>query len=299
MKAVVTGAGGFIGSNLVSHLLKEGYEVIAISESSPPSSVQESKKCHYIKKNFMDVEWGEIGKADVLFHYASITDTLIEDRKRMFEVNVHAAEDLFKKALNSCCNNIVYASSMAVYGNTPLPLTEFKRVRPLNAYGQSKAALEERAVLLSEESPQSHIIGLRYSNVYGPSESGKGKMASMIYQFAMQMQKGNPRLFEFGEQQRDFLYVRDAVRAAILASKSFYSGVVNCGSGKGTTFNQLVSYLNEVMGTSRQPEYIPNPNRQGYQSNVVLDMSLAKKVLGFNPKFSIKEGIKEYYSLGF
>jgi ADP-L-glycero-D-manno-heptose 6-epimerase len=296
MKALVTGASGFIGANLVKLLINENYNVIAVSRNLP--NHKNIKNCKLIEKNFSDIKFEDMEKIDVLFHFAAITDTTLYDQKKMFEANVYTAERLFRDALRNSCNNIVYASSIAVYGNESLPLIETKTTEPLNVYGRSKKELEEIVGCLLKEYDNSKIIGLRYSNVYGPGESHKGKSSSMIYQCAQQMKTGNPKLFEFGEQQRDFLFIDDAVRAALLASKSSFKGVVNCGSGKGTTFNSIVKHLNDAMGMNKKPDYIFNPYIEQYQNNIVLDMTLANKSIPFSSEISIEEGIKLYHKSG-
>ena len=143
------------------------------------------------------------------------------------------------------------------------------------------------------------MVGLRYCNVYGPGESHKGTRASMVYQLARQMRERNPRLFKNGEQLRDYIYVKDVVEANMLAAKAKSSCVVNCGSGRATSFNDLVKLLNGFFGTSRSPEYIDNPYEASYQNHTECDMSLAKERLGFAPKFTIKSGIGDYVKSGF
>jgi ADP-L-glycero-D-manno-heptose 6-epimerase len=113
------------------------------------------------------------------------------------------------------------------------------------------------------------------------------------------MQKGNPKLFKWGEQRRDYAYVKDVVRANLLAADAKESGIVLCGSGKATSFNDLVAILNKTLGTNRVPEYIDNPYGAGYQSYTECDMTLAKEKLGFVPEFDIEKGIKDYYDSGF
>jgi ADP-L-glycero-D-manno-heptose 6-epimerase len=142
-----------------------------------------------------------------------------------------------------------------------------------------------------------HIVGLRYFNVFGPREAFKGRPASMIYHLARQMKDGKrPRIFKMGEQKRDHIYVKDVVNATIMAaSDSAKSGVYNVGTGIGTSFNELVRVLNEVLGTDLMPEYFDNPyDDETYQSDTQADMSNAFEGLGFKAEYSIKDGVSEY-----
>jgi ADP-L-glycero-D-manno-heptose 6-epimerase len=150
---------------------------------------------------------------------------------------------------------------------------------------------------LAQQFPQVKIVGLRYCNIYGPRENHKGKSANMIYQLAQQMKKGNPRLFEFGEQKRDQIYVEDIVRANIAALDAKKSCVVNCGTGKAVNFNEIIKVLNDVTGLNRKIEYIANPY-PFFQNHTECDMILAREMLGFEAKIGIEEGIKKYFDSG-
>ena len=245
--------------------------------------------------DFAHLDWRKIGKIDVLFHKAAITDTTVLDRNLMFKINLEDSKKLFADAVKNGCKKIIYASSTAVYGDAPAPYKENGIIHPLNPYGESKRLLDDFATYFANKNPSVIIIGLRYCNVYGAGEKHKGKMANMIYQLAQQMVKGNPKMFKFGEQKRDYLYVKDAVKANILAAKSKKSCIVNCGSGKAVTFNDIVKILNKTLGTNRQPEYIDNPYAEKYQNYTECDMSLAKKMIGFVPEFDIEKGINDYF----
>jgi ADP-L-glycero-D-manno-heptose 6-epimerase len=142
------------------------------------------------------------------------------------------------------------------------------------------------------------LVGLRYCNIYGPRESHKSTRATMIYQMAQQMQKANPKLFRNGEQTRAYAYVKDIVRANLLAAEASESCIVNCGYSSATSFNRLVEILNDVLGLQREPEYMDNPFEGNYQDNTTCDMTLAKEKLGYEPEFDIEAGIRDYYASG-
>jgi ADP-L-glycero-D-manno-heptose 6-epimerase len=140
-----------------------------------------------------------------------------------------------------------------------------------------------------------HIVGLRYFNVFGPRETHKGRPASMILHLSKQMKENkNPRIFKNGEQIRDHIYVKDVVKATILAAEA-ESGIYNVGTGIGTDFNELINILNQVLNTNLKPEYFESPyNMKTYQSNTQADTTLAESKLKFKPDFTLKQGIEDY-----
>lgn len=319
-RVLVTGGTGFVGSNLALALAEKGYEVIATDKERRDTLLNfQGKQVIKPLENLVDQSttyWDSfIGPIDILFHQAAITDTYVADRKEMFRVNLHLSMDLFQKAIEKGCKRIVYASSTAVYGDAKAPYKEsVTKESPLNVYGASKMALDQWVSGFIKNHPEVTIAGLRYCNIYGPREAHKGQlkiksdegeifeMASMIYQLAQQISAGkNPRIFKYGEQKRDFIHINDVIAANLLASQAKESYVVNCGSGKATTFNEIVSILNKVLGTNKKTEYfdIPESIKKGYQEYTQCDMSLAKAKIGFEPKFDIESGIKAYFESGF
>ncbi|HWP85790.1 MAG TPA: NAD-dependent epimerase/dehydratase family protein [Terriglobia bacterium] len=297
MRILVTGGTGFIGSNLVLRLLEQGHEVLITGHDAEQKIPNFRGKM--LQPGLLGIDWEALGHVDVLFHLAAINDTTSLDEREMMRANVAAAQELFRRVAEGGCRRIVYASSTAVYGDAPAPYREETPARPLNPYARSKKELEEWASRFAAEHPELTVVGLRYCNVYGPRENHKGPRASMIYQLAAQMRQGNPRLFRFGEQKRDYLYVADAVRANLLAAEARQSCIVNCGSGKAVTFNALVELLNQTLGVRRRPEYIPNPFADRYQSHTECDMTLAKERLGFEPAYDLPAGLADYARSGF
>jgi len=285
-----------VGSNLALRLQNTGHEVmITGNESEQPIPEFRGKR---LFPGLYGIDWDQVREIDVLFHQAAINNTRMTDRAEVFRANLEASENLFHHVVRHGCRRIVFASTTAVYGRNPAPYREDCPLDLNTPYAESKKLLEDMAMALSREYPGVVTVGLRYCNVYGPRENHKGSRATMIHQFARQMLTGNPRLFEYGEQRRDYIYVKDVVRANELAAEAVKSCVVNCGSGRSTTFNELVSILNGVMGLNRVPEYIPNPYEDSYQDDTTCDMSLASELLGFVPSFGIKEGITDYQREG-
>jgi ADP-L-glycero-D-manno-heptose 6-epimerase len=297
MRILVTGGTGFIGSNLTTELQKQGHDVL-ITGNATEQPIAEFKG-KILEPSLIGIDWDEVGRVDVLCHQAANNVTTFLDEKEIMLANVRAAKTLFEYVISKGCRRIVFASSTAVYGDAPAPYKEDTKLNPLNPYAVSKIELERYAMQLASDNPKVRIVGLRYCNVYGPRENHKGKRASMIYQLAQQMKNKNPVLFKFGEQKRDYIYVKDVVRANILASQAKESCIINCGYGAATTFNEIVDILNKVLGTDRKIEYIDNPYEDRYQNHTECNMLLAEKMIGFVPEYDIRKGIEDYYKNGY
>ena len=187
---------------------------------------------------------------------------------------------------------MVYASTAGLYGNGHVPMREEQEKKILSAYGKSKLMMDNMAAGLFDKM---HIVGLRYFNVFGPREAYKGRPASMVYHLGKQIKEGkNPRIFKWGEQKRDHIYVKDVVDATIKAIKA-PSGIYNVGTGISTTFNDLTKILNGVLCTNLKQGYFDMPyDRKTYQNDTQADTTKAEKFLGFKAKWTLKEAIKDY-----
>lgn len=295
MKALVTGGAGFIGANLALCLQSMLKEVVVLDNFLTGSDKNlisfEGPLIRGDIKNIGQLLSG--WRPDVIFHQAAITDTTVMDESVMFETNVSGFQQVLDYAAK-CDAKVVYASSAGVYGNGPTPMCEQQVTRPLNAYGKSKLVMDE----VAEKYAAQHnilVIGLRYFNVYGPMEQHKGKSASMIWQLALQMISGKrPRIFKWGQQKRDQIYVSDVVTANLRAMDSLRSGVYNIGTGQAVSFNEIIETLNSVLGYSYEAEYIDNPY-DFYQNKTLANMSKSNSLLGFKAKFDLKSGIEDYF----
>jgi UDP-glucose 4-epimerase len=292
LKVVVTGANGFIGQHVCKHALMRGCSVIRVGRSLDPSGFVD------LDLRFNELTDDNFPSADVLVHLAAINNTLSHDEEVMQRINVQDSINLFNIAASKSIKAIVYASSIHVYGDVPSPLgVATSTPRPLTPYGRSKLALERAAAAFSADTGVA-CIGLRLANVYGPGELHKGLMASQVTQLAQQMKKGRPVLFEPGSQVRDFVYVDDVATAVVESAFCALAGcstILNCGSGVGVTFNDLVRLLNLSLGLGREPEYIPEP--ANYLKDIVLDIGETKAKLGWNPR-AIDVALESYLSSG-
>ena len=298
-KYLVTGGAGFIGSNIAKTLEAQGHEVTVLDDFS--------KNGHF--KNLIGFK-GDVITADLfeymptdmyfdaIFHEAAITDTTVMDQKAMMEQNVEAFKNLLSFAAENEIKKVVYASSAATYGNGPVPNVETQPTHPENVYGFSKAIMDNVARQFAEDNNDMTIIGLRYFNVYGPGEYYKGKMASMVYQLYNQMKAGKrPRVFKNGEQQRDFVYVKDIVKINLCAlNNGKETGVYNAATGVPRDYNAIIRCLNKELGTNLEPEYIDNPY-PFFQLKTQADITKSKEKLGYEPDYSLEAGIADYVSI--
>lgn len=290
-KMIVTGGAGFIGSNLALKLEELGHEVVVLDNFL----MGNMKNLGGFKGKVIKGNESELSKIkndfDAVFHQAAITDTTITDKDKMFGNNVEG----FKKIIAFCEKNnskLVYASSAAVYGACKASMKENQPLQPLNVYGQSKVEMDKIA---KESYKKGTLVGLRYFNVFGPREKYKGKMSSMIYKLALQMKSGKrPRIFKYGEQERDHVYVKDIVKANLKAIEYRGFGIFNAATGTKTSFNHIVDCLNKALHTNLKPEYFDNPYTGKYQDTTVADMENSEKNLKFKHDYSIMEGIKDY-----
>jgi len=218
------------------------------------------------------------------------------DQRKMMQNNVESFRQLLDLAVRQG-SRVVWASSCSIYGQGAVPMKESQPADPLNVYAFSKLAMERLAMRYAPKLAHP-IVGLRYSNVYGPGEAHKGKFASMINQLAKQMKAGNrPRIFIAGEQKRDFVSVWDVVQANLDALTAKSSGSFNAGAGASWSFNQVVAELNRVLKTDLEPEYFENPY-SFTQDWTETDVTEARRVLGYQPKHDLRKGIEAYLESG-
>ncbi|KLE04996.1 ADP-glyceromanno-heptose 6-epimerase [Aliarcobacter butzleri] len=256
-----------------------GFKGIVISGDINDKSVLKS-----LEKNY---------KFDYIFHQAAISDTTVQEQDLMIKTNVNAYEDLLKIAIKHKAN-MIYASSAATYGDSDR--FEVGYEQPNNAYGFSKVMMDNVTYDYLKKDLDISIVGLKYFNVYGPREFFKNKTASMVVQFGHQILKGlTPKLFEGSDKiLRDFIYIEDIIQANIKACSPKKSGVYNVGTGNARSFEDIVNILQKELQINNGKEYIPNPYVGSYQFFTQANIETTTKYLGYEPKFSLEDGIKAY-----
>jgi ADP-L-glycero-D-manno-heptose 6-epimerase len=296
---IITGGAGFIGSNLTLALQEKfpnaNLTVIDDFRSGDFKNLS-GYRGDFVAADLANLDWGEqFGeeKFDAIFHLAAITDTTNHDQFEQTHDNVESFRRILKFAKPNK-TRIIFASSASIYGAAKEASVENNGAAPANIYAFSKAIMDNIAIREAKEDANWIIVGLRYFNVYGPREAHKGVPASMVFHLSQQIKGGKrPRIFKHGEQQRDFVYVKDIVEGTISALNAKESGIYNLGSGSARSFNELVDLLNKSLGTNFEPEYFDNPHAH-YQNFTQADLSRARKALGYEPRFSLEEGVRDY-----
>ena len=308
---LITGGAGFIGSNIAFYLQTNFQDSkIIIFDCFRNEEVFSNGNLksfgHY--ENLIgftgDIICGDINNKndldrlnqynfDYIFHQAAISDTRVNDQEIIMKTNVNSFYDILNIAKNHNAT-LVYASSAATYGSKKSPQIVGEE-NPENPYGFSKYMMDIIAHRFSNENPDISVVGLKFFNVYGPREFNKDKTSSMVIQLGLQILDGKaPRLFKNSHKIfRDFIYIEDVLQANIKACSTKSNGTYNVGTGISRSFQEIADILQKELNTNLGTEYFPNPFK-GYQMNTLADITMTRKKLGFEPKFSLEEGIKTY-----
>jgi ADP-L-glycero-D-manno-heptose 6-epimerase len=309
---LITGGAGFIGSNLAFYFqtnYPDAKVIVLDSFRSGETFSNGNLKSFGHFKNLLGFKGivisGDINddklletlesnyKFDYIFHQAAISDTTALEQDIMLKTNVTAYENLLKITIKHKAN-MIYASSAATYGDSER--FEVGYEKPNNVYGFSKVMMDNITYEYLKKDLDISIVGLKYFNVYGPREFYKNKTASMVIQFGHQILKGlTPKLFINSDKiLRDFIYIEDVIQANIKACEPKKSGVYNVGTGKARSFEDIVNILQEELKIDNGKEYIPNPYVGQYQFFTQANIETTKENLGYEPKFSMEDGIKAY-----
>ncbi len=305
-RILVTGGAGFIGSHLVDRLLNEGFEVTVFDNFSTGrlENITHNKgreEFRFIKGDILDFDMikDTLEDIDVVFHEAALASVTLSVQNPILtnDINVTGTLNLLKASSDLDVKRFIYASSAAVYGNTPSPQKRENMIpNPTSPYGASKLAAENY-VRLFYKAYGLETVSLRYFNVYGPRQRFDIQSAygGAITIFTNRLLKNMPPIIHGdGEQTRDFVYIQDVIEANMLAldAKNAAGEAFNIGTGRSISVNQVAEILKEKMNRKNLKNIHADPRptdvRHGYA-----DITKAQGVLGYNPRFSFEEGLTE------
>jgi UDP-glucose 4-epimerase len=256
---LVTGGAGFIGRHLVDSLLKKGYRVVVLDIAEPFG--RPSGNFEYYREDIRNTEAVEgvvrQSRIDTCIHLAakvSVTDSVANPDDTL-DTNVKGTMSVLEACARNKVRNFVFASSAAVYGEAKeLPIREDAPLKPLSPYGESKVAGEQLVATYKAYSKIENAISLRFFNVYG--ENQNPVYAGVISKFAERLSKGLPPIiYGDGNQTRDFISVRDVVRAIELVANTDLSDILNIAMGRATSLNELARKMAITFGINHKPIY--------------------------------------------
>lgn len=319
---IVTGAAGFIGSNIVRGLNRRGItNILAVDDLTDGDkfvNLVGTQIADYMDKDEFRkrVLEGFLPGIRAVFHQGACSDTTERDGRFMMDNNYRVTLELFEYC-QSHKVPFIYASSAAVYGAGPVYVESLENERPLNVYGYSKF-LFDQVVRSRAQSLTAQVVGLRYFNVYGPQEQHKGRMASVAFHNMNQfLAEGYVRLFGGwdgygdGGQMRDFISVHDVVDVNLhFLDHPKTSGIFNCGTGRAQPFNDVaaavVNAMREIQGKAPlsledlvkqgllRYDSFPDDLKGRYQSYTQADVS-ALRAAGFTAQMrDVETGVSEY-----
>lgn len=299
MNILVTGGAGFIGSNLVKYLIKEGNSVTVLDNfmSGYRSNLNPFPSIRIIEGDVRDKTAVELAMrgAEVVFHLAasvgnkrSIDQPIIDA-----EINVLGTLQVLEAARKEGVRKIVVSSSAGIFGELKtIPIKEDHPIEPDSPYGCTKLC-EEKLCLAYAKLYNIEAVALRYFNVYGPNQRFDA-YGNVIPIFVFRMLRNESlQIYGDGEQTRDFVHVDDVIQANIKAADSIgISGAFNIASGKRVTINRLVEIITKDNISFNKIEHIPE--RPGDVRHSLADLSLAHSKFNYSPSVDLESGIEEY-----
>ena len=297
MIGLVTGGYGFIGNQLAELLSNEFSEVRILDNLSNVARVVRLPNAHLIKGDIKDAEttFKALKDVDIVIHTAARVDVVASTREPFVDLenNVLGTLSVCEAARKNDVSKIIYSSSAAVYGNAGVfPIDEMQPIQPISQYAASKYSGE--LYLAAYHSLYGiDTISLRYFNVYGPYQRPENAYSGVISKFFYDARSNAKiEIFGDGKQTRDFVYVKDIVRANLLAAKSKASGAtINIGSGVETSINNLAIKIKEMVPSNVRIEHVTPRVGDGRRS--LADISLAKKLINYEPETKIADGLEK------
>ena len=305
MKALVTGAAGFIGSHLSERLLERGHSVIGIDnftdyypreiKETNLSSLRTRSNFEFLETSIEDAPLKDVvNNVTHVFHLAAqagVRRSWGDDFSIYTSLNVNATQRLLESCVNSDIERLVYASSSSIYGDgARIPTREDERPQPLSPYGVTKLAAEHLCMLYHANYGLP-TVAVRYFTVYGPRQ--RPDMA--FNRFLQALILGQPiSLYGQGDQTRDFTFVEDAVAATMMAGTNGHPGTAyNIGGGSRVSINQVLDVMQTI--TERTADIQHHDAQKGDVKDTYADTTLARNHLDFSPRVQLEDGILAEY----
>ncbi len=301
-KVLVTGGAGFIGSNLVNTLVREGARVTVLDDlfTGRKENIDRLKDIQFIEGSVTRFELiaDLVKEAEIIFNLAVRNIIVSTTSPRLdFQVNTGGTFNVLLAAKTYGIERVVYASSASVYGNPRyLPINEDDRLSTINPYAASKLSGENYCSAFYETYGLPVVV-LRYSNVYGINQSPKNPYCGVVSKFFSSFANGlPPQIHGDGEQTRDFTFVQDVVEATLLAALSpkAEGEVFNVGSGKETSVNELIQHIGSVVKDPLEPVYIDRRDIDNIRRRV-LNIEKIRRVLRWAPTIALHDGLRRTF----
>jgi len=292
MSTLVTGGAGFIGSNLVEELLAAGEEVVVLDNmhTGSPTNLEGLKgRMKLIKASCNELPGMDLSPEKIYHLGIPSSSPMYKKDPYLVGEALNGFTAVFELARKSEAK-VVYASSSSLYNGLLPPHREDMTIQVTDYYTEARLAMERMAEFYKRLFDV-NSAGMRFFSVYGPKEKAKKQYANMVSQFLWEMLEGKtPLIYGDGSQTRDFTYVKDVVHSLRLAMDSNYHGVLNVGTGKAYSFNQVVEMINKKLNSSIGPKYRENPIKN-YVKDTLADTTKCRKVLDFKAEITLEEGI--------
>jgi len=299
VKALVTGGGGFIGSNLARALLEQGHEVRVLDNFSTGNRANlEGLDVDVIEGELRSYErvHNAVRGSEVVFHLGALGSVprSVQDPLTSSAVNVEGTLNVLLAARDENVRRVVFSSSSSVYGpRRELPVTEDLPPDPISPYGVAKLAAERYCVSFSRVYESFESVVVRYFNVFGPKQSPFSQYAAVIPLFVTAIAAGEPiTIYGDGEQRRDFTYVANVVEATIRAAEAEGASgrIFNVAASAPATVNEVAASIGAVLGKPVEKTF--EPPRVGDIRDSWADVTAAREVLGWEPTVGLEEGLR-------